>query len=126
MAKRPRDPLQGNLPSKRYAPIKEAFPGILAESMGIVTTACKKAGIHHDTYHAWRRGDPEWAAKCDVAYDRAGDFVESKLYELINEKNAQAVIFYCKTKLKNRGYVERTEQSTTLTVKHEDALKELE
>ncbi len=43
------------------------------------------------------------------------DYVESKLFELIEEKNPAAVIFYCKTKLRHRGYVEKLEADLTVT-----------
>ncbi len=89
--------------------IKPKFPQIMKESMGIISSACKKAGIDRDTYYRWRKEDPEFAKACDEAYDHAADFVESKLYQLINEGNPSAIIFYSKTKMKNRGYVERIE-----------------
>lgn len=108
----------------RTAPIKKDFPRIFSECMGIVTMACRKAGIDDKTYYAWRKADPQFAADCDAAHERAGDFVESKLYELVNDKNPSATIFYCKTKLRNRGYVEKTE-STITHITHEDDLKNL-
>jgi hypothetical protein len=37
------------------------------------------------------------------------DFAESKLYELIEDSNVAATIFYLKTKGKARGYIERSE-----------------
>lgn len=41
------------------------------------------------------------------------DFVESKLYQNINENDTTSIIFYLKTQAKDRGYVEKTEQSVT-------------
>lgn len=109
-------------PKDKNLSIKENFPEILCKAMGIVTNACKNAGICRDTYYDWRNSDPEFAAKCDKAHEYAGDFVESKLYELINDKNPASVIFYCKTKLSGRGYMEKKE---ILMPGHEDALKKL-
>lgn len=39
--------------------------------------------------------------------ETADDFVESQLMKLIEEGNPTAIIFYCKTRLKDRGYSER-------------------
>jgi hypothetical protein len=43
------------------------------------------------------------------AEEKRGDFVESRLLKAIKEDNVAAIIFYCKTKLKGRGYIERQE-----------------
>lgn len=91
--------------------IKENFPELLKKSLGIVTNACKAANINRETYYSWRNKDPEFAAACDAAQEFTGDFVESKLLKLIDQEDTSAVIFYCKTKLKNRGYIERREQT---------------
>ncbi|MBS0236051.1 MAG: hypothetical protein JSS50_01790 [Proteobacteria bacterium] len=42
--------------------------------------------------------------------DLAADLVESALLKKIDEGNIIAIIFYCKTKLKHRGYTERVER----------------
>lgn len=89
--------------------IKPKFPEILKDCMGLITKACEKANIDRTTYYNWRNDDPEFARACDYVQEHVGDFVESKLYKLVNDENPTAVIFYAKTKLKNRGYVERIE-----------------
>jgi hypothetical protein len=88
---------------------KARFPEVLRDSLGIVTNACLKLKIGRPTYYKWCREDPEFNAACDAVQEYTMDFVEGKLLELINEKHPAAIIFYAKTKGKNRGYVERME-----------------
>jgi hypothetical protein len=95
--------------TNRLNNIKKQFPEILRECMGLVTKACEKAGVGRTTYYEWRKDDPEFATLCDATQEYVGDFVESKLYKLINDENPTAILFYCKTKLRNKGYVERIE-----------------
>jgi hypothetical protein len=64
-------------------------------------------GIHRNTYYKWRKNDEEFAEQCDLIFDEQGDIVESKLLDLVEAGDTSAIIFYCKTKLKNRGYTER-------------------
>lgn len=44
------------------------------------------------------------------------DVAESKLHELIDEKNAASVHFYLKTIGKNRGYVDKSEIDGTMRI----------
>jgi hypothetical protein len=87
--------------------VKENFPSILKKSLGIVTTACLNAGIHRDTYYDWRKSDPEFAAKCDETEDHVDDWVESKLYKLIDKDHEKSIHLYCETRLAKRGYVKK-------------------
>ncbi len=41
--------------------------------------------------------------------NRRDDFVETKLWQMIRDNNITAIIFYAKTQMKHRGYVERQE-----------------
>lgn len=89
--------------------IKANFPEVLKQTMGLVTLACEKAGIVRSTYYKWRKEDPAFAAICDEVPDRVGDLVESKLYEKIQKGDGETIRFYCKTKLKHRGYTNSME-----------------
>lgn len=91
--------------------IKQQFPQILADSFGIVTEACRKANIARFTYYRWLESDPEFALLCKDAAEVTKDFVEGQLLNKIKQGDTPAIIFYCKTKLKERGYVERIEQT---------------
>lgn len=88
---------------------KEAFIEALEKSLGIVSQAAKKVGIDRTTPYRWMKEDEEFEAKVSEVQNVVGDFAETKLYELVNDGNPSATIFLCKTKFKNRGYVERQE-----------------
>lgn len=88
---------------------KEAFLEALEKSMGIVSQATKKVGIDRTTPYRWMKEDSEFEDKVMEIQNVVGDFAETKLYELVNDGVPSAVIFLCKTKFKNRGYVERQE-----------------
>ncbi len=85
---------------------KSQFPAVLAEQMGLIQKACEAFGIARSTYYDWRKNDPEFAAACDKATHLLHDEVESELLKKIRAGDAQCIIFYCKTKLKYRGYTD--------------------
>jgi len=88
---------------------KKALLEALEKSLGVVTTACKKAGIGRTTFYEYYKNDPEFKLAVDELQDVALDFAESQLHKQIGEGNSTATIFYLKTKGKKRGYVERQE-----------------
>ena len=81
----------------------------LAESKGIVAYACEAAGVSRNTYYEWLKNDDDFKQKAEEITEATLDRVEAKLLEAINEDNLTAIIFYLKTKGRNRGYVERIE-----------------
>ena len=81
----------------------------LERSLGIVSTACEKAGIGRTQHYNWLKDDPEYKEAVRMVEERTIDFAESHLHALIKDKNPAATIFFLKTKGKNRGYIERQE-----------------
>ena len=88
---------------------KKTMLEALERSLGIVSTACEKAGVSRQTHYNWLKDDPEYKAAVDQIQESVIDFAESHLYKLIKEGNPAANIFYLKTKGKSRGYIERQE-----------------
>ena len=88
---------------------KKALVQALEKSLGVVSTACKAAGISRDTHYRWLKEDPDYKAQVEELSEVAVDFAESHLHKLIKDGNPAATIFFLKTKGKNRGYVERQE-----------------
>jgi hypothetical protein len=88
---------------------KKTMLDALERTLGIVSTACEKAGVSRQTHYNWLKDDPEYKAAVDQIQESVIDFAESHLYKLIKEGNPAANIFYLKTKGKSRGYIERQE-----------------
>lgn len=88
---------------------KAAMLKALESSMGIVTTACKVAGVGRTTFYEWLENDPEFKKAVEDVDNVCLDFAESSLMQQIKDHNTTATIFYLKTKGRARGYVERIE-----------------
>jgi len=88
---------------------KKALVEALEQSLGVVTTACKHVGINRTTFYKYYKQDKAFRDAVDDIGEVAIDFVESQLFKQIKSGNTASIIFYLKTKAKNRGYVERQE-----------------
>jgi biotin synthase-related radical SAM superfamily protein len=88
---------------------KKAMIEALEQSLGIVTTACKKVGISRKTHYEWYNNDEEYKQAVEDIAEIAIDFAESQLHKQIKEGNQSSTIFYLKTKGKKRGYIEAQE-----------------
>ncbi len=99
--------IQGKRISKKKK--KAKLLEYLRETSGIVAYACEKAGISRVTYYNWYKEDPEFALKADDVQELQIDFAEASLLKKIKNEDTTAIIFYLKTKGKDRGYSERRE-----------------
>ena len=88
---------------------KESLLKALEQSLGVVTTACKKTDTPRSTFYKWLKEDEEFAKQVADIENVALDFAESQLHQQIGNGVPSSTMFYLKTKGKKRGYVERTE-----------------
>ena len=88
---------------------KRMMISALEKTLGVVTSACKIVGIARSTHYNWYDNDRDYRDAVDDISNIALDFAESKLHEMIKDKDTTATIFYLKTKGKKRGYIERNE-----------------
>lgn len=86
---------------------KVAMLDALKNTLGIISVACENAGVGRRTHYKWYSSDEEYRAQVDDVLSGAKDFVESKLMENIENGDVTSIIFYAKTKMKDRGYTER-------------------
>lgn len=88
---------------------KELMLEVLKKCLGVVSAAVDKVGIARSTHYEWLLSDPEYKAAVDDIAERAIDFVETKMFEGVNNNDSGLIKYYLSTKGKNRGYVERQE-----------------
>lgn len=76
---------------------------------GIVSDACKTVKVSRVTYYDYYKKDPEFKKAIDEIENTVLDFVEGKLFKLIDKGDVASTLFYLKTKGKGRGYIEKSE-----------------
>lgn len=125
--------MESEAEQKRTLLKKKKMVEAMVTSLGIVSKACESVGISRDTHYKWLEKDKDYATAINEIVDRALDFAESKLFQLINgvtlpddkvflykgkpvvskgikqlPPDTTAIIFYLKTKGKKRGYIEKS------------------
>ena len=84
---------------------------LVATTAGVMYLVKRKKDNDFD-YEDW---DDQWddEFEYDDEIEELGDLVESKIVQGIQEGNTTLAIFYAKTKLKHRGYIECQEVAST-------------
>lgn len=90
---------------------KERLLISLKDCSGIVTFACEKVRLSRQTFYRWYREDAEFKERVDAINELQIDVAEASLLKKIQKGDTTAIIFYLKTKGKDRGYSERREIS---------------
>ena len=94
---------------ERVAQEKADLLQALANTSGIVSSACKAANVSRMTYYRWYNEDPDFREKADDIKELQKDFAESLILKKMKEGDTTMIIFYAKTQMKDRGYTERKE-----------------
>lgn len=89
--------------------VKKEFLKALQENDGFIYKTCKKIAIAPSTHFLWMEKDSSYKRSVEAINEFLKDEAEEQLRNKIREKDTTSVIFYLKTKAKDRGYVERTE-----------------
>lgn len=85
------------------------FLAAMQKTAGNISSACNATKLSRSWYYKEIENNPDFAEAVKDITEATGDFVETALMKQIQEGNTACIIFYCKTKLKNRGFVERQE-----------------
>ena len=87
---------------------KEKLLKALQETQGLIYHACKKAGnISRSTYYRYLKEDTEFAKAVEDIKEAQIDYVEGQLIKNISYGKETSIIFYLKSKAKDRGYAEK-------------------
>jgi hypothetical protein len=86
-----------------------------------VSKACGAAKVARSTYYEWLNKSDTFRQKREEAEEGLYDHVEGALLKQINDGNITAIIFFAKTKMKDRGYVERSIVDNNMKYNHHDA-----
>lgn len=89
--------------------IKKELLKELEKTKGIITEAIKKVKISRGTFYNYLRDDTEFKERVHEITEAQIDWVESKFLQKIEKLDTAALIFYLKTKARDRGYQERIE-----------------
>lgn len=92
----------------------KAFLDAYDKALGNVSTACKMVGITRQTFYLWKKHDQSFTDRVDEIDQKNVDFAETMLLKNIREGRETSIIFYLKTKGKERGYVEKTEADVNI------------
>ena len=91
--------------------IKKQLIGEIIKSKGFKTVACTNVKLNPRTFRQWMAEDAEFRQAVEDAVEIAREFrddkAEQKLFENVEAGDVTSIIFYCKTRLKNRGYTEK-------------------
>jgi len=87
--------------------LKRNLLSALESSLGNVTKACKSCECSRDTFYRFCKEDEEFKKATEDINNVAIDFAESQLFVNIGKGKEASIIFFLKTKGKNRGYFEK-------------------
>ena len=96
-------------PSYKGSPKKERFLRVLAKKALNISEACRAVGIGRATFYRWLKKDPRFKEAYEELREALVDFAEAQLIKKMLEGDTKAIIFFLRSKGKDRGWVERTE-----------------
>ena len=113
-------------PIKKKTPTRTELKTIKNKSLfferysvtGNISECCRQCNIGRQTFYEWMKNDVQFKQDFEDAEDSLIDFAEGKLLNLIDERNPTAIIFFLKTKGKERGYIEPSYLNIEGKLKH--------
>ena len=101
-------------PKKVKGRLKNALLNAYDKSMGNVSSACRTVNVSRETFYRFKREDPVFSERVTEIDESNLDFAETILLKNIREGKEASLIFFLKTKGRDRGYIERIDSTVTL------------
>lgn len=79
----------------------------ITSANGNLSTAALKLGCDRTTIYNYIQAYPKIQASVDEARYKLDDEIESVFHKKVLEGHTQELIFYMKTRMRNRGYIEK-------------------
>ena len=94
---------------------KEIFLHALDARLLNVTKACEAANISRSIAYRWKERDEEFRKQWEDVEEAFKDKLETVMFsKALTEQDNTMLIWLSKTKMRDRGYVERLEQDVTV------------
>ncbi len=93
---------------------KKKFLQVYREKGCNISATCDAVNISRTAFYKAKKEHPSFAEGIDEVNESLIDYAESMLMSNIKDGKETSIIFYLKTKGKERGYVERVEQEVTV------------
>jgi len=85
----------------------EDFITAIKGSRGMISAIANRVGCNRSTVYKYINDYVTVKQALDDERESMKDFAESKLFQQINNDNITALIFYLKTQVRDRGYIEK-------------------
>lgn len=94
--------------------LKNALLDAYDKSMGNVSSACRTVNVSRETFYRFKRDDKVFSERVTEIDETNLDFAETILLKNIREGKEASLIFFLKTKGRDRGYIERIDSTVTV------------
>lgn len=93
---------------------KKAIIQLFPKKACNISATCTAIGISRKTFYTYLEKDKKFREAIEESQEAQIDNAESILQKKIMEEDTTSVIFYLKTKGRDRGYIERVEQEVSI------------
>ena len=94
---------------------KKRFISAYGSRLCNVAATCEVVGISRNTFYRWCDEDDLFKKQINIELEKFKDTLETTMYsKAVVDKDTTMLIWLSKTKMKDRGYVEKVEQEVTV------------